>query len=171
MPPALRKLTLTVHVSLSVGWLGAIAVFLALAVLELAAPDERTARATYLVMAPTAWFVLVPLSLAALVTGLVQSLGTNWGLFRHYWIIFKLTINILAATVVVLYAGSVSHLADMAAAPDESAADALWRTPSPLLHAVGGLLLVIGAVVLSVYKPRGVTPYGRRRERAIGRTS
>lgn len=49
-------------------------------------------RAAALAMGLTAWFVILPLSLAALTTGLVQALGTAWGSFRHYWILFKLLL-------------------------------------------------------------------------------
>ena len=42
------------------------------------------ARAAYLAMELTTWSVIVPLSLAALLTGLFQALGTEWGLFQHY---------------------------------------------------------------------------------------
>jgi hypothetical protein len=40
------------------------------------------------------------------------------------------------------------------------------RNASPLLHAVAALLLLLVATTLAVYKPRGMTPYGRRRQRA-----
>jgi hypothetical protein len=79
MPPCLRKLALTAHVTSSVGWLGACVVFLALAVVGLTSQDAQTVRGAYLVMEPTAWLVLVPLAFASLLTGIVQSLGTTWG--------------------------------------------------------------------------------------------
>ena len=56
--PALRKFTFTTHVTSSVGWIGAVLVFLALAAIGLTSQDERTVRGAYLVMAPAAWFVL-----------------------------------------------------------------------------------------------------------------
>jgi hypothetical protein len=52
----------TTHVTSSVGWVGAVFVFLALAVIGLTSDDEVTVRGAYLVMAPAAWFVLVPLA-------------------------------------------------------------------------------------------------------------
>ncbi len=55
--------------------------------------DAQTVRAAYLMMDWGGWFVLIPFSLASLLTGIVQSLGTTWGLSRHYWVIFKLLIN------------------------------------------------------------------------------
>lgn len=60
--PALRRFTFTTHVTTSVGWIGAVLVFLALALIGLTSQDERTVRGAYLVMAPAAWFVLVPLA-------------------------------------------------------------------------------------------------------------
>jgi hypothetical protein len=48
----------------------------------------------------TTWIVIVPLSLAALLTGVVQSLGTPWGLFRHRWIVAKLCKRITVANAV-----------------------------------------------------------------------
>jgi hypothetical protein len=83
MRPPLRKLALTAHVTVSVGWLGAAAAFLALAIAALASGGVETVRGAYVAMEVVGWYVIVPLCLAALVTGLVVSLGTPWGLFRH----------------------------------------------------------------------------------------
>ncbi len=93
MPPRLRKFVLTAHVTTTVGWLGAVVVFLALVVVGLTSQGAQTVRGAYLVMEPAAWWVLVPLAFASLLTGIVQSLGTTWGLFRHYWVLFKLLIT------------------------------------------------------------------------------
>src|SRR6266511_2518941 len=95
MSPWTRKLGLVAHVGASVGWLGSIAASLALAVLGLAAADPATVRAVYLVLEPVGWSTLVPLSLASLVTGLIQALGSSWGLVRHYWVLTKLAMNLL----------------------------------------------------------------------------
>jgi hypothetical protein len=162
MPPRLRKLALTAHVTSSVGWLGAVAAFLALAVVGLTSRDARTVRGAYLVMEPAAWLVLVPLAFASLLTGLVMSLGTTWGLFRHYWVLFKLLINVFATIILLTYMETFSFMAGVAA--DPSANLALVQNASPMLHAVLALLVLLVAAVLAVYKPRGVTPYGRRKQ-------
>lgn len=47
--------------------------------------DAQLDRAAHLAMELTALFVIVPLAFASLLTGLVQALGTTWGLFRDYW--------------------------------------------------------------------------------------
>jgi hypothetical protein len=166
MTPRLRKFALTAHVTTSVGWLGAVAGVLALAVTGLTSQDARLVRGVYLAMEATGWFVLVPLSVASLLTGLVQSLGTTWGLFRHYWVVFKLVINVFATIVLLLYMQTLDHFAGVAAATTFSN-DHLraLRSPSPVLHAGAALLLLLVATTLAVYKPRGMTPYGQRKER------
>ena len=161
MTPRFRKFALAVHVTPSVGWLGAVVVFLALAVVGLTSQDAETVRGAYLVMEPAAWYVPVPLALASLLTGLVQSLGTTWGLFRHYWVLFKLLINVVATVVLLTYMETFSSMARVAA--DPSADLGVVRNASPMLHAGAALLLLLVATTLAVYKPRGVTPYGRRK--------
>ena len=162
--PRLRKLVLTAHVISSVGWLGAVVVFLALGVVGLTSQDAQVVRAAYLVMEPAGRVVLVPLSLASLLTGLVQSLGTKWGLFRHYWVVFKLLINVVATIVILLYMQTLGYLAGVAAEMTSSGDLSGLRSPSPVLHAGGGLLLLLVAATLSVYKPRAMTPYGWRKQ-------
>src|SRR5712691_3600039 len=117
MPTRVRKFALTAHVTFSVGWLGAVLVFLALSVVGLTSPDAQTVRGAYLVMQPAAWLVLVPLAFASLLTGIVQSLGTTWGLFRHYWVLFKLLITIFATIVLLIYMETFSAMARVAADP------------------------------------------------------
>jgi hypothetical protein len=108
------------------------------------------------------WFVLVPFSLASLLTGVVQSLGTKWGLFRHYWVLVKLLINVVATVILLLYMQTLSSLAGVAA---ESTLDLSGlRDPSPVLHAGAALLLLLAATTLAVYKPRGMTRYGQRKQ-------
>ncbi|UUZ65305.1 hypothetical protein LP417_12350 [Polaromonas sp. P1-6] len=170
MTPPLRKLALAAHVTTSVGWLGALAVFLAHALASLISQDEQMVRAASLAMGLTAWFVILPLSLASLTTGLVQALGTAWGLFRHYWIIFKLLLTAVATIVLLLKLGPISYLADVAAETTFSSADLIGLRTSLLVHAGGGLLVLLAAVALAVYKPRGMTRYGMRKQREQGDT-
>ena len=161
MTPRLRRLALTAHMASSVGWLGAVVVFLALAVIGLTSGHPQTVRAAYLVMEPAAWSVLVPLAFASLLTGLVQSLGTHWGLVRHYWVLFKLLINVVTTGVLLLYLQTFASMAAAAADPGDTLG--VVRNPSPVIHAGGAAVLLLIAVALSVYKPRGMTRYGWRR--------
>ena len=165
MQPRLRKFALTAHVVSSVGWLGAVAVFLALSIAGLTSQEAQTVRAAYLAMESIGWFVLVPLSFASLMTGLVQSLGTKWGLLRHYWVLVKLVINLVATVVLLLYMQTLSHFAGIAAETPSSGVNlGELQDASPVLHAGAALLLLLVAATLSVYKPRGLTRYGRRKQ-------
>lgn len=159
---ARRKLLLTAHVSASVGWLGAVVAFLALGIVGLTSRDAQTVRGAYLAMDAAAWFVLVPLALASLLTGLVQSFATPWGLFRHYWVVFKLLINLAATIVLLMYMETFSSMADVAADPTSDLRAV--RNASPVLHAALALLLLLAATILAVSKPSGLTPYGRRKQ-------
>ncbi|MCA1728394.1 MAG: hypothetical protein LC751_02940 [Actinobacteria bacterium] len=172
MTPRLRKFTLTAHVISSVGWLGAVAVSLALAITGLTSQDVQMVRAAYLAMNSIGESVLVPLALASLLTGLVQSLGTKWGLFRHYWILVKLLINVFATIVLLLYMQTLGYLAGLASQTASSGADLdLLRNSSPVLHAGGALLLLLVATTLSVYKPRGMTRYGQHKQQEHNKES
>jgi hypothetical protein len=162
--PGLRKLTFTTHVTSSVGWLGAVLAFLALALMGLTSEDEATVRGAYLVMAPAAWFVLVPLAHASLLSGIVISLGTPWGLIRHYWVLLKLLITAFATVILLIYMGTFRQMAGVAADPIVDLG--LVRNPSPVLHAILALVLLVIATVLGVYKPFGMTPYGSRKQTA-----
>ena len=121
-----------------------------------------TAGRAYLVMEPTGWYVLVPLAIASLLTGIVQSLGTTWGLFRHYWVLFKLLMNVFATVVLLTYMETFRFMARVAADPNADLGAV--RNASPMLHAVLALVLLLVATVLAVYRPRGVTRYGWRKQ-------
>jgi len=164
MTPRLRKFALTSHIIFSVGWLGAVVAYLALAIAGLTSHDVPMARAAYLSMELIGWYVMVPFSLAALLTGLVQSLGTQWGLFRHYWILVKFLLTTGATIVLLRHMQAVSHMSDVAAATTLSSADFRALRIQLVVHAAGGLLVLLAATTLSVYKPWGMTPYGRRKQ-------
>ena len=161
MMPALRRVTFTTHITSSVGWVGAAMAFLALAVIGVTSEDERTVRGAYLVMAPAAWFVLVPLAHASLLSGIALSLGTTWGLFRHYWVVLKLGITVFSTVILLIYVGTFRQMAGVAADPVVDLA--MVRNASPIVHAILALVLLVAATVLGVYKPFGMTAYGERR--------
>lgn len=161
MGPGLRRFVLTAHVVSSVGWLGAIVVFLALSVAGLTVDDEQMVRASYLAMELTVWSALVPLAAASLSTGLLQGLGTKWGLIRHYWVLAKLGLTLFATVVLLIYTQTISHMAGVAV---DSPDIATVRNVSPALHAGAGLLILVMTTILGVYKPRGLTRYGWRKQ-------
>ena len=165
MPPRLRKFALTAHVTSSVGWLGAVAGFLALAVAGLTSRDAQTVRAVYLVMDLTAWYVSVPLCLASLLTGLVSSLSTASGLFRHYWVLLKILITIPSSLMLLVHMQPISYMAGVAANTPLSIADLHGLKVQLVIEAGAAVLVLLVATALSVYKPKGMTRYGWRKLR------
>ena len=167
MKPAARRALLVAHVGTSVGWLGAIAASLALAVIALATTDAAVANAVLLVLEPLGWAALVPLSLASLASGVIQSLLSPWGLVRHYWVLIKLLMNLLAVGVLLLYMQTLAELARLARASLASG-DEVARSASPVVHGAAAIVLLLAALVLSVYKPRGQTGWGSGDRRTTG---
>ncbi len=168
MTPRLRKFALTAHVTSSVGWLGAVVSFLALAVAGLTSRDAQMVRAAYLAMDLTAWCVIVPLSFASPLTGLIQSLGTEWGLFRHYWVLIKFLITIPATIILQLHMRPIGHLARVVAETRLSSGDLAGLRIQLVASAGAALVALLVATTLSVYKPRGMTPYGWRKQQECG---
>ncbi len=164
MPPPVRKLLLVAHVTSSVGSLGGVAAFLALAIVGLTSQDAQTVRAAYVANGFIAWYIILPLLLTALLIGIVQSLGSPWGLFRHYWVLAKFFLTIVTVVVLLNQMEGISHIAAVAAETTISSEDLLGLRRSLRTHAAGGLVVLLVLVALSIYKPRGVTRYGWRRQ-------
>jgi len=172
MSPRVRKFALIVHLTFSVGWIGAVVAFLALVFAARSSQDEQTLRAAWLAMESVGWFAIVPLAFASLLTGLVMSLGTKWGLFRHYWVLISLVLTILAIGVLLSNMQTVSFFAGVAAEMDSADAGELrGGLQGELLHAGLGLLVLLVIQVLNVYKPQGMTRYGQRKQRRARRRS
>jgi hypothetical protein len=163
MAPDLRKFSLTVHVVVSVSWAGAVAAFLSLATAGLVSVDIQLVRASYLAMDLTYRSVVIPLGLASVATGLVSSLGTEWGLIRHYWVLLKLLLTIPASVLMLVHVAPVLHTANVAAATTLSSSDLSTLRTQLVLYAGAALLVLLAATILSTYKPRGRTPYGARK--------
>ena len=164
MTPSIRKLALTAHITSSVGWLGAVAGFLALAVHGLTIQDAQLVRGLYLAMWVMGWYVIVPLCLASLATGLIQSLGTQWGLFRHYWVLTKFLLTIVSTLILFGFTQTLSHIGILAADTTMPIDELRNLSQSPALHSGGGLLVLLVNTTLSVYKPWGRTRYGLRKQ-------
>ena len=162
MPPAVRKAALTVHILSSVGWLGAIAAFLVLAIAGLTSTDPQLVRAAYTGMNLIGWMIIFPLSLASLISGIVQSLGTVWGLFRHYWVLIKLIITALATALLLVHLQSVTAMAKMALAADLGPSDMNGMRIQLVADAGAAILALLITSILSVYKPRGLTRHGQK---------
>jgi len=157
---SLRKFTLTAHVTFSVGWLGAVTAFLALAIAGLSRQSDQVARSFYVAMELIAWFVILPLNIATLVTGLVESLGTKWGIFRHYWILAKFFLTIAATIILLIHLQPISEMADLASRTTFSNSGFSGLRIQLVADATAAGLVLLVATTLSVYKPWGRTFYG-----------
>jgi hypothetical protein len=150
-----------VHISVSVGWLGAAAAYLVLDLTGAASRDVQTLRGAWVAMGSITSLVLVPLSLLSLLTGIVISMGTKWGLFRHWWVVISLMLTIAALLVLLSETGYIRHAAAIAADP-AAPAEAILALPGTLPHSIGGIVVLLVIQTLNVYKPRGLTAYGWR---------
>jgi heme/copper-type cytochrome/quinol oxidase subunit 2 len=110
-----------------------------------------------------AWYVIVPLALASLLSGLVISLGTKWGLFRHYWVLISFLLTITATVVLPVETQTISYFAHRAVDPTTSSDD-LRTLGNTFVHSVGGTVVLLVILMLNVYKPRGMTRYGWRKQ-------
>ena len=155
MSPALRKFALTAHITSSVGWLGSVVGFLALAIAGLTTQEVLTVRGVYLAMELMGWYVIVPFCLASLVSGVVQGLGTRWGLLSYYWVLYKLLITIVSTLILFAFTKTLTRLGELAA--DATVSVDTLRNPSPVVHSGLAVLALLITTILSVYKPWGKT--------------
>jgi len=165
MSSGLRKFVLTLHITCSVGWIGAVIAFLALVIAAMTREDVQILLAVWIALDLLGSLVIVPLAIGSLLSGLVMALGTKWGLFQHYWVLFSFALTVLAILVLLENMQSVRFLAGAVTDMDNTNVDML-RTglQSELLHAGIGLIVLVVIQVLNIYKPRGLTSYGWRKQ-------
>lgn len=163
MSPAQRKAALSVHLTVSVGWLGAVVAYLAVGVSAVTAQDAQTVRAAWFAMELTIGWVIAPLAVASVATGVVMGLGTTWGLVRHYWVLISFVLTVAITVFLLFHMQDVRRLAAFAQAADD--ADLAGGLGGDLFHAGLGLVLLVVIQALNVAKPKGLTRYGRRKQR------
>jgi hypothetical protein len=73
--------------------------------------------------------------------------------------------------VLLLHMPAVRRMAELAAEATFSSADFRALGIQLMVHAAGGLLVLLAATTLSVYKPWGLTAYGRRKQHERSRVS
>ena len=164
MSRALRKWMLFSHVATSVGLTGAIAVFLVLVLSAITGEGEYAIRASYFAMQLSAVYVIVPLAFLSILTGLIMSLGTNWGLFKYYWVVAKLLLIVFATAVLLAKIGLINKAALLSSDPVFHRAELHELGIQLAVHAGGGLLFLLLPLILSIFKPEGRTKYGLRQK-------
>lgn len=153
--PRLSKFVLTSHITFSVGWVGAVMVFLALAITGLTSTNLQLARASYLAMEVSAWFVIIPLCFSSLSTGLVQALGTKWGLLNYYWVAVKLFLTVAGTILLLLHMQPISYLAGIATDGSFATNQELGLRIDIIQKSALAILLLLTITTISVYKPWG----------------
>jgi hypothetical protein len=161
MAPPVRKLVLAAHLTFSVGWIGTVVVYLALGIAAVSSESDQTIRSAWTAMELTGWYVIVPMALASLLTGLVMALGTRWGLFRHYWVVISFGLTLFSTVILILHMPDVSSQAERAQQVEGAHLQALG---GDLGHPAIGLGVLLAIQVLNIYKPRGLTRYGYRKQ-------
>lgn len=166
MTPFFHKLLLTTHVTFSVSWFGAVAVFLALSITGFTSQNPQIVRAMYIAMGLSTWFVILPACIGALLSGLVQSLSTPWGLFRYYWIAVKLILTILSTLVLLLHMQPISYLAEVASTTSLSDTDLRALRIQLIADAAAALFVLLIIITVSIYKPWGKIQYSKEGKNA-----
>jgi hypothetical protein len=157
LSPRMRKVLLATHVMTSVGWLGVVLakLVLALAAATAAAPETTDALLVGLNAVNAAF---APMSTGAILSGVLLSLGTHWGLVRYYWVVAKLVLTIGVFGTAVQLVPRILGLN-----VDEPMLLGLPWAPAVLLgFAAVHLLMLVAATLLAVYKPWGTTWFSRR---------
>jgi hypothetical protein len=167
MSRGLRKFALAVHLTVSVGWVGAALAYLGLGIASVTSERESTIRGAWIAMELIGWWVIVPLAISSLLTGVVMGLGTKWGLVRYYWVLVSFVLTTFATSILLLHMPDVSAIADEARVGRGAELNALG---GDLFHAGIGLIVLVAVLMLNVIKPPGLTRYGWRRH-ASTRTS
>jgi hypothetical protein len=156
MSPTVRKSLLTVHVTFSVGWLGAVVAYLVLALVAVLGSDPTRSHAAYRTLEIVGWWAIVPCCAVAFVSGVVQALVTEWGLFRHTWIVVKLGLTAFATVILLFHLRSVGGIVARAMTGASPAGHGHGHGPHSLIvHAVGGLVVLLAITAISFFKPWG----------------
>ncbi|MFE5025439.1 DUF2269 domain-containing protein [Streptomyces sp. NPDC056656] len=157
-----RRATLVAHVTSSACWLGLTLGLLALAVTAITTGSDPMVEAACRAMKVFTDWLVIPLALFTLLSGLLLSLGTPWGLARHRWVYVKfwLTLATTAASIFALRPGVNAAVATvMAGTPLPQPSDLV---AGPIVSLAAHLFMT----VISVLKPWGLTRRGRKRHAA-----
>ena len=163
MKPAFRKLTLTAHVVLSIGWIGAVAAFLVLSIAGLTSRNPDIVRSSYVSMGLVSRFAIIPMCFAALATGVLEALCTPWGLVRYYWVATKLALTLVATLLLLLHENAIARAGQRvsgAVVAQLFATDFVPLKVELVQKSALAIVLLLGIAALGIYKPWGLTAYG-----------
>ena len=158
LTPTWRRAVLTLHVGSAVGWLGASAAMLVLSLVGRSTADAGMRHNAYAFMHTFDLALNIPMGFSALLTGLALSVWTQWGLFSHYWIVTKFVGTIAVLLFATAFSSRWVHEATASAA--SGASEPVFTLV--VLNAAGFLFAFFAMTAVSVFKPWGKTPRGKR---------
>ena len=158
--PNISKLNLISHITFSIGWIGAVTVFLVLAITGLINQDIVVSRAAYIAIELSAVYVIVPFCLASFFTGVVQAVGTKWGLLKHYWIAVKLFLTLGVTVFLLLHLKPIKYLAGIASGTPLAYTQEYSLRVQAIAQAGAAILLLLAITTISIYKPWGRIRFG-----------
>lgn len=94
-----RKWLLALHLIFSGIMIGGAVAFLIFSITAASTDDEGVLKACYFCMYVLAKTSIRASTIGALVTGILLSVLTRWGLFRFYWIMVKEVLTLLAVAL------------------------------------------------------------------------
>ncbi len=153
LPARVRTFVRAAHVTAAAGWLGLVVAMVVLAVSAATTGEATLVAAAYGFMARIGGAIIPGFAIATLLTGVVLSVATPWGLIRHYWVVVKIVLTIVVIVTGVRVTG---RWLDQALAGGGPAGWAL--VAGSAVH----LLMLAAATVISVDKPWGKTRRGRQ---------
>lgn len=152
-----RRLTVVVHSVASALWLGLTIGLLALGIRAYTSGSPDVLTFAYRAMDVFGDYLLIPVSLATLISGVVLSLGTPWGLIRYKWVAWKFVLTLITVGLVAF---------SLTPGLSDAAATAVAGRPVPNIDLIVAPSVATSTYVfmwvLSILKPWGPTPYGRR---------
>jgi hypothetical protein len=160
--PATFKLLLTTHVIVSVGWLGVVIAKIVLKIIAMTTSDPASFDALVFAAGRLS-FAFPPLAIATIVTGVLLSIGTKWGLIQHYWVATKIVLTFGVIITAVQLGTRIPQPRSQVV--DNSRFLGLPASPMALLFAltIAHLVMLMIATILSTHKPWGKTWFGRRK--------
>ena len=153
LSPLTRRAVLTAHIIASVGLLGDVAAVLAVNVRAATTTDPGFTSASYELLEMFSLVFGIPLSFAALISGLILGLGSKWGVLRHAWVTAKLVLLLSVILIGAFVIGPATSEMQTGTGDVETLliAAAAWD-----------VLALALATALSVYKPRMFNAVSRR---------
>jgi uncharacterized membrane protein len=164
MTRKMRKFVLLTHILSAVSWIGVDLVMGVLSFRGLTTDDPQTLATAYGGLALFCVPLLLTLGLLTLTTGVVLGLGTRFGLARYWWVVTKLVITVaFCVLILVALRPTLADAATQTALVDATLPERLTDVRRNMIFPpIVSTSMLLFASWLSVYKPWGATPRGRR---------